>query len=107
LSPAVLTELLRRVGDHPREVDAAWAFPRSGAVSVGPIRDADLPALNALMVRDRDRLMDSADATLVHLAHRESQASVFTVDHDDFETYRIADRRRFRRVAARRHDCSS
>jgi len=53
------------------------------------------------MVRYRDRPMDFADATLVHLAERESLTSVFTVDHDDFETYRIAGRRRFRVVPLR------
>jgi predicted nucleic acid-binding protein len=56
------------------------------------------------MVRYRDRPMDFADATLVHLADRESLTSVFTVDHDDFETYRIGARRRFRIVPVRRHD---
>lgn len=95
-SPAVLTELFHLVGDRPRDVDAAWTFLRSGAVSVASIDEADLPALNALMVHYRDRPMDFADATLVHLAERESLTSVFTVDHDDFETYRIGGRRRFR-----------
>jgi predicted nucleic acid-binding protein len=103
-SDAILTELFHLVGDRRREVDAAWAFLRSGAVSVAAIADADLPALNALMVRYRDRPMDFADATLVHLAERESLTSVFTVDHDDFETYRIGVRRRFRIVPGRRRD---
>lgn len=103
-SAAVLTELFHLVDDRPREVDAAWAFLRSGAVAVASIDDADLPALNVLMVRYRDRPMDFADATLVHLAERESLASVFTVDHDDFETYRIGARRRFRVVPVRRPD---
>ncbi len=56
----------------------------------------DLPDLDALMRKYRDRPMDVADATLVHLAHRESLTTVFTVDHDDFETYRIGGRKRFR-----------
>ena len=103
-SCAVLTELFHLVGDRSRDVDAAWAFLRSGAVAVAAIDDADLTALNALMVQYRDRPMDFADATLVHLADRESLTSVFTVDHDDFETYRIGARRRFRIVPARRHD---
>ena len=101
-SPAVLSELFHLVGDRPREVDTAWAFLRSGAVSVASIDDADLPALNALMARYRDRPMDFADATLVHLAEREALTSVFTVDHDDFETYRIGARGRFRIAPARR-----
>jgi predicted nucleic acid-binding protein len=40
--------------------------------------------------------MDFANATLVHLAKRESLPTVFTVDHADFDTYRIEGRRRFR-----------
>ncbi|MGH8564947.1 MAG: type II toxin-antitoxin system VapC family toxin [Gammaproteobacteria bacterium] len=92
-STAVLTELFHLLGDT--ETEAAWAFLRSGAVTVRPIDDSDLPALAALMRRYRDRPMDFADATLVHLARRESLSTVFTVDFDDFETYRIEGRKRF------------
>jgi predicted nucleic acid-binding protein len=42
-----------------------------------------------------DHPMDFADATLVHLADRESISLILTVDHDDFETYRIGGRKRF------------
>jgi predicted nucleic acid-binding protein len=45
--------------------------------------------------------MDLADATLVHLARRESLSTVFTVDHDDFETYRIGGRKKFSIVPER------
>lgn len=74
----------------------AWGFLRSGAVVVLPIGEEDLPELEELMRRYRDRPMDFADATLVHLARRESLTTIFTVDHNDFETYRIEGRRRFR-----------
>jgi predicted nucleic acid-binding protein len=60
-----------------------------------------LPFLHALMSRYADRPMDFADATLVHLAQRESLSTIFTIDHDDFETYRIDGRRRFRVIPAR------
>jgi predicted nucleic acid-binding protein len=53
------------------------------------------------MKRYRDRPMDFADATLVHLAERHSLSLILTVDHDDFETYRIQGRRRFRLVPPR------
>jgi predicted nucleic acid-binding protein len=43
-----------------------------------------------------DRPMDFADATLVRLAERESLSTVFTIDNDDFETYRINGRTKFR-----------
>ena len=93
---AVLTELFHLVGDDRREKEAAWGFVRSGVVSLAPVVDSDLPAIEALMSRYHDRPMDFADATLVHLAERESLSTVFTVDHDDFETYRLGARKRFR-----------
>ena len=40
--------------------------------------------------------MDFADATLVHLAERESLTTILTVDLSDFQTYRIDGQRRFR-----------
>jgi len=101
-SEAVLTELFHLVGDNRRETDAAWKFVRSGAVTLMAIANEELPDVNALMSRYWDRPMDFADATLVHLAKRESLATVFTVDHSDFETYRIDGRRKFRVVPVRR-----
>lgn len=99
-SAAVLTELFHLL-DSPQEVEAAWGFLRSGAVTVLSIDDADLPDLEALMQRYSDRPMDFADATLVHLARREGLTTIFTVDHNDFETYRIEGKRRFRIVPDR------
>jgi uncharacterized protein len=99
-SAAVLTELFHLLaGTH--EHAAAWTLIRSNAVVVLPIGDDDLPDLEALMHRYRDRPMDFADATLVHLARREDLATVFTIDHDDFETYRIDGKRRCRIVPQR------
>ncbi|HEX3553913.1 MAG TPA: PIN domain-containing protein [Thermoanaerobaculia bacterium] len=99
-SAAVLTEvfhLLPGSWDLPR----VWTFLKSGAVTVLPITDDDLPDIEALMDRYQDRPMDFADATLVHLARREGLTTIFTVDHDDFETYRIEGKRRFRIVPDR------
>ena len=100
-SEAVLTELFHLVGDDGRQVRAAWKFVRSGALTIAPINDADLPTLDVLMNQYRDRPMDFADATLVHIAERESISLILTIDHDDFETYRIHGRRRFRIVPNR------
>ena len=92
----MLTELFHLVGDSRKEMEAAWKFLRSGALLLLPIEDSELPEIHALMSRYWDRPMDFADATLVHLAKRESLTTVFTVDRGDFETYRIDGRRRFR-----------
>jgi uncharacterized protein len=92
---AVLTETFHLTGKTAHDRERAWRFVRSGALSVRSLGDSDLPALHALMTRYKDRPMDFADATLVHLAARESLSLILTVDHDDFEAYRIAGRKRF------------
>lgn len=95
-STTVLTELFHLVGDNPREVELTWTFIRSGAVTVLPISDRDLSEIESLMRKYRDCPMDFADGTLVHLAQRESFSTVFTIDHNDFETYRVGGRKRLR-----------
>lgn len=95
-SAAVLAELFHLLGHNRRDVVAAWGFVRSGAVTVAAITDSDMAAIDGLMARYRDRPMDFADATLVHLANRESLTAILTIDHDNFETYRIGRRQRFR-----------
>ena len=99
-SQAVLAELFHLTADHPGEVEITWKFIRSGALTIAPIDDHDLPDIEALMKKYCDRPMDFADATLVHLAQRDSLSSIFTIDHNDFETYRIDGRKRFRILPA-------
>jgi predicted nucleic acid-binding protein len=101
-SQAVLTELFHLVGDNRKEMESSWKFVRSGALLLATIADSELPEIHALMSRYRDRPMDFADATLVYLARREGLSTVFTVDHADFETYRIDGRRKFRVLPRRR-----
>jgi predicted nucleic acid-binding protein len=92
---AVLTEMFHLTGKNAHNIEKAWKFVRSGALTVHPMSDSDLPELHALMAQYEDRPMDFADATLVHLANRESLSLILTVDRDDFETYRIGGRKRF------------
>jgi len=99
-SEAVLTELFHLVGDNRREMEAAWKFVRSGAITLATIEQSELPNLYSLMARYWDCPMDFANATLVHLAKREGLSTIFTVDHADFGTYRIGGRGRFRVVPA-------
>ena len=95
-SEAVLTELLHLAGDSRHEMGTTWKFVRSGAIRLAVIQDSELPEIQALMWRYRDRPMDFADATLVYLARREGLSTIFTVDQADFNTYRIQGRKRFR-----------
>ena len=101
-SEAVLTEVFHLVGSNPHDVEHAWKFIRAGAVTVRAFEDSDLPELHVLMSKYRDRPMDFADATLVHLAARESLSLILTVDYDDFETYRIGGKKRFNILPGRR-----
>lgn len=101
-SEGVLTELFRLVGDNRNEMESAWKFLRSGALELAAIERAELPQIHALMSRYWDRPMHFGDATLVHLARREALSTIFTIDHSDFETYRIDGRRRFRVLPVRR-----
>ncbi len=99
---AVLTEFFHLISARSLNMDRAWSFVRSGALTVHPMSDSDLPELHTLMVQYKDRPMDFADATLVHLAARESLSALLTVDHDDFEAYRIGGRKRFNILPERR-----
>lgn len=101
-STAVLTELFHLVGDGRHEMERAWSFINCGALAIGAIEQSELPEIHALMTRYSDRPMDFANATLVHLARRESIGTIFTVDRADFETYRVEGRRKFRIVPDRR-----
>jgi len=83
-------------------MEAAWRFVRSGAIVMAAIEDSELSQMQALMSRYADHPMDFADATLVYLAKREGLSTIFTVDHADFDTYRIEGRRRFRVLPANR-----
>ncbi len=92
---AVLAEVFHLLGNNPNHFDAAWTLLRSGAITVHSITDIDLPRIKELMEIYQDRPMDFADATIVHLAERESLSTVFTIDNNDFETYRIGSKKKF------------
>jgi predicted nucleic acid-binding protein len=92
---AVLAEAFHLTGKNPHNIEKAWRFVRSGVLTVRAMQDSDLLELHALMAQYADRPMDFADATLVHLAARERLSTILTIDHDDFETYRLPGRRKF------------
>ncbi len=98
---AVLTELFHLVVKRKRDQQAAWRMLRNGRVQLRSMEQADLPSLEQLMHRYADRPMDFADATLVHIAEREGLNTILTIDHDDFETYRIGRDAKFRILPAR------
>jgi len=92
---AVLTEAFHLIGSSAYDMQRLWAFVLSGALTVNELADPDLSELRALMAKYKDRPMDFADATLVHAANCESLSLVLTIDHDDFETYRLKGNKKF------------
>lgn len=94
-SEAVLTELFHFLDRERLDKGSAWEFFRTGVITLATIEHSELYDLEKLMRKYKDRPMDFADATLVHLAEREGIQAVFTVDQSDFATYRIGGKRRF------------
>lgn len=102
ITSAVLTETFHHAMRRRRNLrQPTWDFVRLGSIVLAPIVDGDLPALEALMARYADRPMDFADATLMHVAEREGLRTILTIDHDDFETYRIGRNAKFRVIPPR------
>ncbi len=98
---AVATELFHFVRKDRWRKDLVWQLFSTGVVEVADIVQADMPLLEDLMRRYSDRPMDFADATLVHVAARERIHTILTIDHADFETYRIGRNTHFRIQPAR------
>lgn len=94
-SEAVLAELFHFLKRERLSEEGIWDYLRRGVVVLASIEHPELRALEKLMRRYKDRPMDFADATLVYLAERETIQAIFTVDQDDFATYRISGKKRF------------
>ena len=90
-----MTEVFHLAIRDFHRIGPAWDFFDSDIVTLAPLSDADLPEIHTLMLRYDDRPMDFADATLVHVANRESISLILTIDHNDFETYRLAGNKKF------------
>ena len=92
---AVMTEVFHLAVRDFGRIEPAWELFDPATITLAPLTDAELPDIRALMTRYDDHPMDFADATLVHVANRESIGLILTIDHNDFETYRLAGNKRF------------
>lgn len=80
--------LLYRSGGWPLQ-EALWRHVTDGIIEVWAPANVDLPLINTLMSRYRDRPMDLADACLLALAEKQGFRRIFTLD-SDFRIYRLA-----------------
>jgi predicted nucleic acid-binding protein len=92
---AVLAEVFHLARRKVSDARGVWQLLRSGAIQMSEIAHGELSQIQTLMQDYADCPMDFADATLVHLAARERLGTILTIDHDDFETYRLPGRKKF------------
>lgn len=94
----VYTEAMYLLGEAGgwRAQDALWGMLQQGHLEIILQGSADYLRMRTLMHKYRDHPMDLADASLVCLAEERNLRDVFTLDRNDFSTYRIHGRSAFR-----------
>lgn len=91
----VLTEALYLLDFSVDAQDGLWGFLLAQTLLVLPLEVEDVPRMQELMHRYRDRHMDFADAALVRVAEREHITTMFTTDRRDFQIYQPRHARHF------------
>jgi len=94
---AVLTEAFHMLEPQSMGSDRLREFIANNAMSVWFFEQASLTRAFELMELYADHPMDLADASLVAAAEALDTRTIFTIDRDDFETYRV--RRGHRHIA--------
>lgn len=85
----VLTEAFHILSPESRGSDQICVFIERGGMSVHYSDDEELLRAFELMETYKDHPMDLADASVIAAAESIGTRKVFTVDRNDFETYRI------------------
>lgn len=85
----VLTEAFHMLGPASLGADRLREFIEKGGLSVWFLQRPALTRAFELMERYADHPMDLADASLVVAAESLGTRRVFTIDRNDFETYRV------------------
>ncbi len=85
----VLTEAFHLLRPASSGAMRLMDFVAYGGLQVLYLDDAGISRAFDLMVQYADSPMDLADASLVVAAERHDLRTVFTIDRDDFATYRI------------------
>jgi predicted nucleic acid-binding protein len=86
---AVLTEAFHILQPSSVGADRLRDFTAKGAMSVWFFDQGSLLRAFELMELYSDRPMDLADASLVVAAESLNTRTIFTIDRDDFQTYRV------------------
>ena len=79
-----------------RAQDTLWQLVENGDLEVADQSEDDRARMRVLMDKYQDLPMDLADASLVALAEKKGLRDIFTLDHTDFQVYRLNLRQTFR-----------
>jgi len=92
------TEAMYLLGEAggPRGQEALWALVKQEDLKIVPQDAIQMDRIAHLMRKYRDLPMDLAGASLVVLAEDLKVQEIFTLDRNDFTTYRIGGRKSFR-----------
>ena len=85
----VLTEAFHILGPEGRGSEALRSFIAEGGMSIHVGSHEEAMRCFELMSTYRDHPMDLADASIIAAAEALGTRKVFTLDRNDFETYRI------------------
>ena len=94
----VVTEAAWLLRKRPQTVQKLFESFDGGLFALLPLDAADLPAIATLMKRYESSGLQFADATMAHLAERESIRTIFTTDRRDFSILRLKRNRALRLV---------
>jgi len=92
----VITEAAWLLRHEPVALDALLKFCETGFLRILPMDGDSIPQARQLMTRYSNIGAQLADAALLYLAETENVGTVFTLDHRDFQVYRIKRNRRLR-----------
>ncbi len=85
----VLTEAFHILPSTSRPAENLRAFMEEGGLSTWLMQEEHVRRAFELMRTYHDRPMDFADASLVVAAESTRTRKIFTIDRNDFETYRL------------------
>ena len=97
----VLTEAFYILGFSWKAQDHLWEFISRGGMDIPSLGSKHIKRCRELMEKYKDLPMDLADASLVALAEDKDISKVFTLDHRDFNIYRLGKRKRFKLIPPR------
>ena len=91
----VVTEVAWLLRNQPYAIEKLFHSFETGFLKMLSVNEDAISEIAKLLRRYRDLSAQVADATLVHLAERESIDTIFTMDRRDFTVYRYRGDRSF------------